>query len=171
VDVKRIYLDDDRVRSLVSCIGREILLGHWKPDYIVGISRGGLTPAVLLSHYLNLPLHTLKVTLRDGAEEDCDHNAWMADDAIGYDTDKKNILIVDDINDSGATFSWIKKDWQGSCLPTDTRWDDVWSHNVRFAVLVHNLASDEPSDYVGMEINKAEEPSWCVFPWEEFWNR
>ena len=30
--------------------------------------------------------------------------------AIGSDTDEnKNIPIVDDINDTGATFNWIKK--------------------------------------------------------------
>jgi hypothetical protein len=169
--VKKVYIDDAKVRSLVLSIAREISLSDWKPDYIVGISRGGLTPSVLMSHYLNAPLHALKVTLRDGAEEDCDHNCWMAEDAMGYDGEKQNILIVDDINDSGATFSWIKKDWPAGCLPTDDRWDGIWGHNVRFAVLVHNLASDETSDYAGMEINKAEDPSWCVFPWEEFWTR
>jgi hypoxanthine phosphoribosyltransferase len=171
VDVKKIYLDDARVRSLSNKIGREILMGDWRPDYIVGISRGGLIPAVLLSHYLGTTLHTLKVTLRDGLEEDCDHNCWMAEDALGYSEDKKNILIVDDINDSGATFGWIKQDWMSSALPKDDRWSTIWGHNVRFAVLVHNAASDETSDYAGMEINKAENPSWVVFPWEEWWAR
>jgi uncharacterized protein len=171
VDVKKIYLDDDRVRSLVNSIGREILMDSWKPDYIVGITRGGLVPAVLLSHYLDAPLHTLKVALRDGEEDDCDHNAWMAEDAFGYSEEKRNILIVDDINDSGATFAWIKRDWPTSALPHDEKWSQIWGHNVRFAVLVHNLASEEPSDYVGMEINKAEDPSWVTFPWEKWWAR
>jgi hypoxanthine phosphoribosyltransferase len=170
VDVKEIHIDDSKVRSLINKIGREILIGDWRPDYIVGISRGGLVPAVLMSHWLNLPLYTLKVSLRDGNEEDCDHNCWMAEDALGYPEDQKNILIVDDINDSGATFRWIKRDWM-SALPKDSGWDHVWSHNVRFAVLVHNSASTEISDYVGMEINKVEDPSWCVFPWEGWWMR
>ncbi len=171
MDVKKIYLDDDQVRSLINKIGREILMGDWCPDYIVGISRGGLTPAVLLSHYLNTTLYTLKVALRDGDESDCDHNCWMAEDALGYSEDKKNILIVDDINDSGATFAWIKQDWMSSALPKDDGWAHVWGHNVRLAVLVHNLASDETSDYAGMEINKAEDPSWVTFPWEQWWTR
>jgi hypoxanthine phosphoribosyltransferase len=169
--MKKIYLDDSQIRALVSRIGREILLSDWRPHYIVGITRGGLTPAVLLSHYLGVPLHTLKVTLRDGVEEDCDHNCWMAEDALGHDGEKKNILIVDDINDSGATIAWIKGDWPSSALPQDPRWQQVWSHNVRIAALVHNLASSEPTDYAGMEINKAEDPSWIIFPWEEFWAR
>ena len=45
----------------------------------------------------------------------------------------KNILIVDDINDTGATFNWIKKDWQSGCLPDNEAWNNVWGNNVRFA--------------------------------------
>ena len=34
-------------------------------DVVVGISRGGLIPAVMISHRLKLPLLTMTVTLRD----------------------------------------------------------------------------------------------------------
>ena len=67
----------------------------------------------------------------------------MAEDAFGYlESKQKNILIVDDINDTGATFNWIVNDWQDNCLPDDTHWRNVWCENVRFAVLTDNLASD-----------------------------
>ena len=36
-----------------------------KYDVVVGISRGGLVPAVMISHKLQLPLLTMTVTLRD----------------------------------------------------------------------------------------------------------
>ena len=115
-------------------------------------------------------------------------NLWMAEDAFGwteggykglggdgafdYTMHAKNILIVDDINDSGATLNWIKQDWQSSCLPDNSRWANVFGHNVRFAVLINNEASEfKDVDYVGMNINKLEEPIWCVFPWEDWWNR
>jgi hypoxanthine phosphoribosyltransferase len=150
----------------------DILKSAWRPEYIVGISRGGLPAAVMLSHILEVPMYALKVTLRDGVEEDCDHNLWMSEDAVGYgkmgclEDEKTNILIVDDINDSGATYQWIQQDWQGSCLPNLSEWNAVWGHNVRFAVLVNNLASTETADFAAMEINKTEDPSWIVFPWE-----
>ena len=150
----------------------DILKSGFKPDYIVGISRGGLSAAVVLSHILEVPMYTLKVTLRDGVEEDCDHNCWMSEDAVGYGSmgcleDKKtNILIVDDINDSGATYAWIKNDWRGNCLPNLEDWNTVWGQNVRFAVLVNNLASKETADYAASEINKSEKDVWIVFPWE-----
>ena len=83
----------------------------------------------------------------------------------------KHILIVDDINDTGATFNWIMKDWQSSCLPNNDDWKWVWNNNVRFAVLVDNLAShcEVKMDYAGMEVNKAENDVWIEFPYESWW--
>jgi hypoxanthine phosphoribosyltransferase len=111
----------------------------------------------------------------------------MAEDAFGYiDVDdretygsrwdvalRKKILIVDDINDSGATLNWIKNNWQNTCLPDEETWNTVWGNNVRVAVLYNNEASEsqlEPS-YAAENINKFENPQWIVFPWEDFWKR
>ena len=171
---------------MVSSICRQITLSGWKPDYIVGITRGGLVPAVMISHYLDVRLETLNVSLRDskgglGPES----NLWMAEDAFGYVTNtnssqarssaefQKNILIVDDINDSGATINWIAEDWKSGCLPTNERWDQVWNNNVKFAVLFDNAASkcNFKMDFVGEEINKAEQDVWIDFPYESWWLR
>ena len=80
----------------------------------------------------------------------------------------KNILIVDDINDTGATFDWITKDWKASCLPGDDRWAmHVFGNNVRFAVMTENLSSNfEHVAYNWDEVNKAEEDVWLVYPYE-----
>jgi hypoxanthine phosphoribosyltransferase len=121
-------------------------------------------------------MHTLNVSLRD-SEQGPESNCWMSEDAFGFNAAEKegdplckNILVIDDINDSGATIEWIKQDWESSCLPGDPRWQHVWGQNVRFAVLTHNHASKfiDP-DYHAWEVNKAEEDCWLVYPWEEFW--
>ena len=153
-------------------IVRQIYADNWRPDYIVGITRGGLYPAIMLSHYLDIKMHTLDVRLRDGDEQES--NCWMAEDAFGTfqmggEYECKKILIVDDINDTGATFQWIKEDWQSGCLPSDPRWEEVWHKNVRFAALVNNLSSEFDVDYSSLEINKKENPEWIVFPYEEWW--
>jgi len=157
----------NELQNLVSKICRDISVGNWRPDYIVGITRGGLVPAVMISHYFNVPCETLKVSLRDG--NDTESNCWMSEDAHAG----KNILIVDDINDSGATINWIINDWRNNCLPYDERWDTVWNNNVKFVTLFDNLASDAvvKMDYVGCEINKAEKNEWIDFPFEDWWTK
>jgi hypothetical protein len=32
-------------------------------------------------------------------------------------------------------------------------------------------ACDVKMDYAGMEINKAEDPVWVDFPWEDWWTK
>ena len=153
-------------KKLVQDICNQIEKSNWRPDYIVGITRGGLMPALYISHYLNIPMYTLKINLRDH-EDDCETICWMSEDAYGY----KNILVVDDINDTGATLNWLMSNWKGSCLPGDERWNHVWGQNVKFAVLVDNLSSDckVKIDFCSMEINKAEEDVWIDFPYESWW--
>ena len=167
---RKVFYKDSTVKGWVHEIIRSMAADDWRPDYIVGLTRGGLVPANMLSQYLDVPMETLKVSFRDDTAGP-ESNLWMAEDALGYKQEiPKNILIVDDINDTGATLNWIKQDWRSSCLPDDEHWDYVWGHNVRVAVIINNEASDFKSvDYTGLNINKLEEPIWCVFPWEEWW--
>jgi len=193
--MKKRIINQHELNGYIAKICRKIFLSKWKPDYIVGISRGGLVPGVMISQYLNVPLWTLNVSLRDG--DGGESNLWMAEDAFGYvnkedreivtiegsgipmesdPTDpkrRKNILIVDDINDTGATLNWIMNDWPSGCFPDDNTWHEVWNNNVKFAVVVDNLASkcNVKIDYVGMEINKAENDVWIDFPWEDWWTK
>jgi xanthine phosphoribosyltransferase len=179
--MKKTYYSWKEVQGACLEIIRQINKDDWRPDYIVGISRGGLVPAVLISQYTGIPMKTLMVSLRDGG--DCVSDLGMAEDAFGYVMEgarehehipykgsvAKNILIVDDINDQGSTIAWIKKDWEAGCFPDNDRWDHVWGQNVRFATLTNNLASKESVDYSVWEVNKAEEDCWLVYPWEDFW--
>jgi hypoxanthine phosphoribosyltransferase len=184
--MNKLVIDDAKLKSLVASICRDITNSGWRPDYIVGITRGGAAPAVMMSHYFGVPMKPLQVSLRDDVE--CVSDLGMAEDAFGYvsseeqevicsrwdPSHRKNILIVDDINDQGSTIDWILKDWPSGCMPNeDSVWETVWHNNVRFAVLVDNLASkcSIGIDYVGMEINKAEEDVWVDFPWETWWKQ
>jgi xanthine phosphoribosyltransferase len=169
--MKKIYHTWQDVEHQTQEILRQIHLDAWRPDYVVGLTRGGLVPANLISQYLGCRMETLKVSLRD-SDSESESNLWMAEDAFGHDMEQpKNILIVDDINDTGATLNWIKEDWPSGCFPNDPRWSEVWSSNVRVAVLVDNESSDAkiPISYSAVDLNKAEEDCWIVFPWEDWW--
>lgn len=162
--MKKIYYTWGEVEGACLEIVRQMISDdNWRPDYIVGIGRGGLIPAVLISQYTGIKMNSLDISLRDGG--DTVSNCGMAEDAY----EGKNILVVDDINDQGSTIAWIKKDWTSSCHPQAIRWPDVWGQNVRFATLTNNLASKESVDYSVWEVNKAEEDCWLVYPWEDFW--
>lgn len=186
---KKFYTWAD-VEKAAQSIVNQMYADMWRPDYIVGLTRGGLPLAVLISHMTGIRMETLKVKLRDltDDEDGCESNCWMSEDAFGYidkedrvqgeidgesqwicsDPNKrKNILIVDDINDSGATFQWIQKDWPSSCMPDDPHWLNIWGDNVRFAVMTENLSSNfHDVKYHWDEVNKAEENVWLVYPYE-----
>ena len=165
--MKKVYYSWKDVEGACLDIARQVVASHWRPDYIVGITRGGAIPAVMLSQFFDIPMRPLQVSLRDGG--DCVSDLGMAEDAFGHEEDPKNILIVDDINDQGSTIAWIKQDWPSGCFPDHNQWTKTWGHNVRFATLTNNLASKETVDYSVWEVNKMEEDCWLVYPWEEFW--
>jgi len=179
--IKKHYYSWQDIEDACVNIALQMYKDNWRPDYIVGITRGGNVPATILSNMLGIRCEALKVSLRDD-EMGPETNCWMSEDAFGYNypeesgvtgarwdiKQRKNILIVDDINDTGATFNWIKQDWQSTCLPKETEaWNSVWGRNVRFATLTENLSSEFGSvSYYAHEVNKAEEDVWLVYPWE-----
>ena len=182
--IKKHYYSWQDVEKACINIALQMYKDDWRPDYIVGITRGGNVPATILSNMLDVRCEALKVSLRDDSMGP-ESNLWMSEDAFGYvlleeqeilkcrwDVSKrKNILIVDDINDTGATFNWIKEDWQSSCFPNEVdAWNTVWNTdlaNVRFAVITENLSSNFGEvKYYAHEVNKAEDPAWLVYPWE-----
>ena len=141
------------MRRDVNTLCREISLDKFDPNVIVGLSRGGLTPGVMMSHWMNKPFKPIKTSLRDFPE-------W--EDYLPRKTDER-VLILDDVCDSGITFTRIREYIQKNSLKEI-------NCDIRFAVLWWNNEIEfEPNYYVN-EIAKDSTNTWIHFPWESWWN-
>ena len=147
----KLWYDWKEMRRDVNTLCREIVLDKFDPDVIVGLSRGGLTPGVMMSHWMEKPFKSIKASLRDFPE-------W--EDYLPRKTDER-VLIVDDICDSGETFHKIREHIN------ERKENGV---DVRFATLWWNSECNfEPHYYVN-EIAKDSTKTWIYFCWESWWN-
>jgi len=87
----------DTVDAGVSIVLSQIKQERVQPTVIVGLSRGGLIPAVILSHKLNIPMIPVSYSSKRGAGDNRDHNNVLPH------IEDECILVVDDIADSGLT--------------------------------------------------------------------
>ena len=61
---KLIYTWEQQIED-TNLICEKIVEDNFKPDVIVGISRGGLIPGVMISHKLNIPFKPVHASTRD----------------------------------------------------------------------------------------------------------
>ncbi|MBY0581711.1 MAG: phosphoribosyltransferase domain-containing protein [Sphingomonas sp.] len=124
----------------------------WQPDFLIGIGRGGLVPAVFLSHASGLP------TLSVDYSSQVDDFARAPLSRLAERTRAgERLLLVDDINDTGGTIGRIK-----SILAEH----GADATNLRFATLLDNIRSSERVDYRAQTIDRAVTKDWFIFPWE-----
>ena len=144
-NMDKFYVQNYHIKTYLQTILRAMHKDKFVPDVVVGLSRGGLQPAVMLSNYFDVPMIPVSLALRDHQVERLDFE---------IDPGKK-YLVIDDINDTGATLERLSQ------YMVEAQW--------RSAVLINNLPSPFEPDYQGTEINKDEEDVWVVYPWEAWW--
>ncbi len=145
------YISHEDFLRDVEAVAQAVETAGWRPDFLVGIGRGGLVPAAYLSHRIDVPMlsvdHSAKV-------------AGFADELLiklaHLLAEAKRILFVDDINDSGSTIAYLR--------------DAIVRHGhtegLRFAVLIDNSRSVSRVDYHARTIDRSIDKDWFVFPWE-----
>lgn len=137
------------VRALTDAIGGDY---DWSPSFLIGIGRGGLVPAVYLSHATGIP--TLSCDLSSAVKE-------FSEDVLARLAERtragEHLLFVDDINDSGRTIGTLRRALAGYGAPADS---------VRIATLLDNIVSSERVDYAARTIDRTSTKDWFIFPWE-----
>lgn len=124
----------------------------WQPTFLIGIGRGGLVPAVFLSHATGLP--TLSCDLSSNVKD-------FAEDVLvrlaERTRDGERLLFIDDINDSGRTIGVLRAALASA---------GAAEGSVRFATLLDNSVSSQRVEYHARTIDRTVNKDWFVFPWE-----
>lgn len=124
----------------------------FKPDFIIGIVRGGSVPATILSHYFNVPVVHLDWSIRDGKVK----NTRLLDSICVKASHDTKFLLVDDILDSGKTFQEIK----ARCFDT--------KNNILYTSLWYNPDQTLVNINLWVRlIDRSIDERWVVFPYEK----
>jgi uncharacterized protein len=137
------YLPYERFLDEVETLAAAIEADPWKPDFLVGIGRGGLVPAAYLSHRTGTQMLSV-----DHSSGEVGFGDELLDKLAAKIRDGRNILIVDDINDSGGTIRYLRAAIEAKGADPD---------RLRVAVLVHNIRSKAKAEYHGSEIDRDED--------------
>jgi len=150
--MKHTHLSWDDIEDYCKTLADLIKKSDFKPEIIVGIQRGGVITAVLLSHLLNIEdFCTIGVR---STKSDAIRAQRMK--PIIYDSfslqliSGKTVLLTDDITDTGVTLIEAKK----VLLKYGCK-------EVKSATIVCAPASIGKVDFYGKEVKP-----WVVFPWE-----
>ncbi len=121
---------------------------RYDPDVIVGVARGGLFPAVRLSHLMgDKTLRIIHVKYYKGVALRRKKPELLAD--VGRL--KGKVLVVDDVADTGTTLEFVAKHIKRK-----------GAKDVRVATIAMKPHSTFKPDFFVFETDK-----WIVFPWEE----
>jgi len=120
--MEKFYVTWEEIEELVDLLAKQIIKSGYQIEYIFGLQRGGLIPAVLLSHKLDIPMT--------------------------QDPTRQNILIVDDICDSGETFKEFFLEYP---------------HSIFACLHFKPHTSCFNPEYAA---NKFFSDAWIVYPWE-----
>lgn len=109
----------------------------WQPEIILGVARGGLYPATLISHVLQVELYPIRLTRRVRDVRTFERPQWRVEPP--EEVSGQRVLVVDEISGSGETLTMVKE-----------RALALGAAEVRSAVMyAHTWGVDVP-DYIGL---------------------
>jgi uncharacterized protein len=139
----------DEMQKIAVKATDKIKESSFHPDIIIGLSRGGLVPARMFCDLLHVKnCFTIKVD-HWGLTATKDGEAKLSQ-TLNVDLTNKNVLIVDDITDTGDSMKLAMEHIQEKNPKT-----------IKTATMIHLNNSKFTPDFFGQEQDWA----WVVFPW------
>lgn len=142
----------NEIEKWCKVVAKKVKEDGYIPDVIIGLARGGLVPARLLSDYMHIKdLYAVK-TEHWGITATADGEARLAQ-PLHVDIRGKKVLVVDDITDTGKSLRLAL-----------SHIFELGPSEVRSATLLHiTHSSYEPNYYA--ETVPADNWTWFIFPW------
>ena len=135
----------DGARELAEAIHAD----GYRPDIVLAIARGGLPVAGALAYALGVKnTFTMNVEFYTGIDERLDMPMLLPPVPDLIDFAETNVLIADDVADTGATLALVKSFCEGKVA------------EVRCAVMYEKSRSSVQCEYVWRHTD-----NWIVFPW------
>lgn len=131
---------------------RHKVMEDYSPDTIIGIARGGLVPARILSDRMWIKDLLSVKTEHWGITATKDGAATLKSN-LSANIEGKKVLLVDDITDTGESLRIAS--------------DHVKSHNpgeLRTATMLHITRSGVRPTYYAQEVDE-KSWTWFIFPW------
>ena len=139
----------NQIYQMLLNLADKIRKNGFKPDIIVGVSRGGWPPARVLSDLLDNPnLANVRAEFYIGVAET--KGEPVLTQPVSMNVEDKKVLVVDEVADTGKSLKLVKEHLLNS-----------GASEVKIATVYYKPWSIVKPDYY-----EKESSLWIVFPWE-----
>jgi hypoxanthine phosphoribosyltransferase len=139
----------DRIYEMLLNLALKIRDSGFKPDYIVGVSRGGWAPGRILSDLLE-NTHTINIKIEFYLGIGKTSRDPVVTQPLAENITKKYILVVDDVSDTGRSMKVAMDHMIGK-----------GAAGVKTATVYYKPQSIFKPDYFAESTS-----DWIIFPWE-----
>lgn len=159
-----IDITEEQIRNCSKKLITKIKDDDFKPDVIVGLSRGGLVPAQYLAYGMDVKwIETISIQLRDNdhlpASNEINTLIKKLEVYNPINSEKEDrklrVLVADDLIDSGTTLKLIRAFFNAEFL--DIRFAALYQNKIP-----NNLEIIQQADYWG----EIKPHGWINFPWD-----
>ncbi|MFQ5999968.1 MAG: phosphoribosyltransferase, partial [Candidatus Bathyarchaeia archaeon] len=139
----------DQIYGLLLDLANKVRKAGFKPDVIVGVSRGGWPPARVMSDLLENPkLANVTAEFYVGVAET--KGKPVITQPVSVPVRDKKVLVVDDVADTGESLRLVR-----------AHLGEQGASEVKIATIYYKPWSVVIPDYYEKETK-----SWIIFPWE-----
>ncbi len=139
------------VEKIADELAESILKSNFQPDYIIGITAGGLIPLYFLARKLNLVDKILTISA-NSYDKDKQHDLKILY-LPEVDLSNKKVLLVDEISGTGRTLREIAR----------ILIEKYQVRELRTVTFVTMEESEFCPDFYG----RTEKKDWVLFPWDK----